>query len=278
MKKKTWGLMIVMMVVVVNAFAIDYPKPTAWVNDYAGVLSSDEKQELDAILKDFETKTSIQIFVGIMDRIPSGITLEEYVNELFSRWNPGQKGQDNGVLLAIFIKDRQLRIEVGYGLEDKLTDAASKLIIVNDITPSFKQGDYYSGIRNGLRSIILTLHQDYQFPTSTRQPVSRPQPQKGMDPLFIIFFLFFVLPVIIRIMRGIMRGGSSGWSSSRRGWHKQRRSSTWPIIIFGSGSSRGSRRSSGGGGGGFGGFFGGGGGFSGGGGGFSGGGGASGSW
>jgi uncharacterized protein len=271
MRKKVCVLIMLMVLVATNALAIDYPKPTSWVNDYAKVLSDGEKQALDVILKDFETKTSTQIFVAIMDRIPSNTSLEEYVNELFSRWNPGQKGQDNGVLLAIFIKDRQLRIEVGYGLEEKLTDAASKLIIVNDITPSFKQGDYYSGIRKGLQSMILTLHKDYQFPTQTTRPAPR-SPQSQINPMVILFVIFFVvLPMIFRIMRG---GRSYGWSSSRRGWHRHHRVSIWPII-FGSGGSgsqrRSSGRSSGWGSGGFG-------GFSGGGGGFSGGGGASGSW
>ena len=159
--KKTICMSIIWMVfVVVNAFGIEYPNPTSWVNDYAGVLSAEQQQELDAILKDFENTTSAQIFVAIMDRIPSGISLEAYVNELFARWKPGQEGKDNGVLLAIFIKDRKLRIEVGYGFEAKLTHATSKGIITNDITPAFKQEDYYGGIRKGLKSLILTVTSD----------------------------------------------------------------------------------------------------------------------
>ena len=130
-KKESYILVILIMVVAVNVFATDYPKPTSWVNDYAGVLSSDQKQELDNMLKGFETATTNQIFICIMQNLPAGTTLEEYVNELFAQWQPGQKDKDNGVLLAIFINDRKLRIEVGYGLEEKLTDAASKLIIAN---------------------------------------------------------------------------------------------------------------------------------------------------
>jgi uncharacterized protein len=269
MNKKGWVLMLFVMSVAVNAIAVDYPKPTSWVNDYASVLSSDQRQELDSILKDFETATTNQIFVCIMQNLPTEITLEEYVNELFERWQPGQKDKDNGVLLAIFIRDRKLRIEVGYGLEEKLTDAASKLIVANDITPSFKQGDYYSGIRNGLQHIILTLHKEYQFPAPTKRPVPR-SPQNQIDPMFVFFVIVFVvLPIIFRIMRG---GRSYGWSSSRRGWRRHRRTSVGPFIIFGGGSRRSRRKSSGwGGGSSFG-------GFSGGGGGSSGGGGASGSW
>ena len=142
MKKHISIITCFILLSVGNAFAVEYPKATAWVNDYAGVLSSSQEQELNSILADFEKKSSGQIFVAILSQLPPDSYLEDYVNELFTRWNPGEKGQDNGALLAVFVKDRQLRIEVGYGLEGILTDAASKLIIENDITPSFKQGDY----------------------------------------------------------------------------------------------------------------------------------------
>ena len=266
MKRINWILIIAVMLVAANALAIDYPKPTSWVNDYAGVLSTSEKQELDAILKEFETKTSAQIFVAIMDRIPSGLSLEEYVNELFERWSPGQKEKDNGVLLAIFVKDRKLRIEVGYGLEGKLTDAASKLIIVNDITPSFKQGDYYRGIRNGLQSIILTLYKDYPFPSKTTIPSSRSVKAPRLNTTYIVIIIWCIWMALM-FMRTNARK-NRGWTSSRSGWKSTRRKTGW-TISFGGGSSR--RRSSSFGGSSFG-------GFSGGGGGSSGGGGASGSW
>lgn len=169
MNKKGWGLILLVTLIAVNVFAVDYPEPTSWVNDYAGVLGSGQKQELDSLLKDFETATTNQIFVCIMETLPADTSLEEYVNELFERWQPGQKDKDNGVLLAIFINDRKLRIEVGYGLEEKLTDAVSKLIITNEIAPGFKQGDYYRGIKNGITSIIQTTKGTYTPGTNTKQ-------------------------------------------------------------------------------------------------------------
>lgn len=292
MKKKAYILIGLMLLISLNAFAVEYPKATSWVNDYAGVLGSGQKQDLDSILATFEEKSSNQIFVAILDRIPSGTYLEEYVNELFTRWQPGQKGQDNGVLLAIFIKDRKLRIEVGYGLEGPLTDAASKLIIANDITPSFKQGDYYGGIRKGLQSIILTIQPGYNFPVTPAQPQPRSQKPSSyqINPLFIFFVLWVVLILFSGVVKTI-RGTSEGWSSSSTGWNRSRQSNVWIVwlilrillSVFASGSRGshshwrsgsswgGSRRSSGRGGGGFR-------GFSGGGGGRSGGGGASGGW
>ena len=148
-----------------------FPKATSWVNDYAGMLSAAEKQELDALLREFETTTSNQVLVAIMSGLPPDFDLEEYVNELFERWQPGQKGTDNGVLLAVFINDRKLRIEVGYGLEADLTDAASKLIIENDIAPRFKEQQYFLGLKNGLTSILGTLQGTYA-PRPPRRPLT----------------------------------------------------------------------------------------------------------
>lgn len=259
--------------------AVDYPEAKSWVNDYADVLKSEEEQTLNGLLKDFETKTSNQIFVLTQARLPSGTSLEEYVNELFERWQPGQEGQDNGALLAIFTEDRQLRIEVGYGLEGNLTDAQSKLIIENDITPAFKQNDYYSGIQQGLQKMIGAIAPNYTLPSTLPQPKTYPKSDSsGPFSPVLIFFLIWGGLIVLRILRTIARA-RYGWSMSGRGssrrssWHRPQGISgiLWWLLLTSGGSSR--RGSSGGGGGGM--SFGG---FSGGGGGSSGGGGASGSW
>lgn len=269
MKKNICFIIIVILLASSSTFANDYPKATSWINDYAGVLSSSQKQELDAILRDFEATDSTQVFVAIMDRIPGGASLEGYTNELFERWGVGQKTKDNGVLLAVFISDRKLRIEVGYGLEGELTDAQSKLIISNEIAPAFKQGNYYAGIKKGITSIIAATRGAYKGTGKSRRTSTSDDFMQYLIPaLFIAFFLF---------SRYLQYKRRSRWSSSRRGSQQGTRRSSPPIIIFGSGGSR-RRRNSSWGGGGFGGFSGGGGGFSGGGGGSSGGGGASGSW
>jgi uncharacterized protein len=278
MIKKYYVFVVVLMLVALNAFAIDYPEPTSWVNDYAGVLTDEQKQELDTFLKYLETATTNQVFVSIMETLPVGITLEEYVNELFERWQPGQKGKDNGVLLAIFINDRKLRIEVGYGLEERLTDATSKLIIANDIAPAFKQGNYYAGIGKGLESIVLTISPGYTFipiKIPGYQPPPRPsetEPENetstGLQIAIIVFIIINGI-VLIRLLWNIIKGGgfSSGRTGSSRGWSRRSRSSSRRSRSSSrrsrSSSSSWSSSSSG---------------FSGGGGGSSGGGGASGSW
>ncbi len=137
---------------------IEYPQLTAWVNDYVGVLTDEQRQELNAILKQFEEATTAQIFVGILDKLPPGISLEDYALELFNNhWKPGQKGVDNGVLFLVFMQDRKLRISIGYGFETILTDDICKSIITDEIVPSFKQGNYYQGRKNGINKMITII-------------------------------------------------------------------------------------------------------------------------
>jgi uncharacterized protein len=272
-KKTSWIIVLCVVLGTLHALAFDYPELTSWVNDYAGVLNSGQKQDLDSILKDFESATTNQIFVCIMESLPADTSLEEYVSKLFERWQPGQKDQDNGVLLALFIHDRKLRIEVGYGLEETLTDAVCGQIIRDEIAPAFKQGYYYQGIRNGISSLILATKnayhpqsepQDTFFVTILRTIYERTVNSKiWKNALSKIFPTFgtFVITLIVLLPSGVVlllvlmnlyhnRGSTIGRSGS---WNK---GSSW------SGDRSSSSSSS----------------FSGGGGGSSGGGGASGSW
>lgn len=221
---------ILILLAAVETWAVEYPTPSGWVNDYAGVLSSAQRLDLDTLLADFEDATSYQIFVALMERVPEDSTLEAYVNELFTRWNPGQEGQDNGVLLAVFVNDRTLRIEVGYGLEPTLTDAASKLIIANDITPGFKEDDYYRGLRQGLTSIMQTLQPDYVVPPpALNQPTAPSQQEPALDFEIRDYFPALVVALIIFsfVINMIRRANRTGWSSSRRGWRRTRRNDAW---------------------------------------------------
>ncbi|MBD3306650.1 hypothetical protein GF339_09575, partial [candidate division KSB3 bacterium] len=88
------GAFVGLLLLLAEVAALEYPEPTSWVNDYARVLRQREQDTLDAVLEEFETTTSTQIFVAIQERIPGEMTIEEYAVELFERWQPGQEGQD----------------------------------------------------------------------------------------------------------------------------------------------------------------------------------------
>jgi uncharacterized protein len=154
--------------------------------------------------------------------------------------------------MVIFIADRKIRIEVGYGLEDVVTDAQAGNLIRSLIAPQFRAGNYYQGLRAALEALIPAVEGKYQLPLSSPQKKS----ERGITLTHIIIALI-ILIMISRIFRG---PGSTGYGS-RRG----RTFFPGPIIFGGFGSGRSGGGFSGGG-------------FSGGFGGMSGGGGASGSW
>ncbi len=215
------------------------------VNDWGDLLSSTQERQLEQALRNYENESSNQIVLATFPSL-EGESLEDVSERMFSTWNLGQSGKDNGVLLSIFKKERKIRIEVGYGLEGALPDITAGKIIRNEITPYFKEGRWYEGIVSGLQGIIQATTGEYKG----TGPRRRSERRQNSSPLGIIF------PLVIFLLLGRGRMGGLGG------------------FFLGSmlGSAMGGRRGGGFGGGGFG-----GGGFSGGGG-FGGGGGASGGW
>jgi uncharacterized protein len=233
-----------------------YPKPTGYVSDFARVLDQDSRQSLENTLSQFERSTTNEIAVVTVPSL-EGDSVEDYANRLFKEWGIGKKGKDNGVLILIAPHDRKMRIEVGYGLEARLTDGIAGQIIRERMTPYFKQSDYISGIFAGVQDIqqVLTngqrLHSDFgEYRTDNGGLI--------IGVLLIVFVFLFLSFLNSRRGQRWKRGGFSGWPGG-----------------FGDGGFSGGGFS----GGGFGsGGFGGGGSFGGFGGGGSGGGGASGGW
>ncbi|RRD53114.1 TPM domain-containing protein [Campylobacter rectus] len=135
------------------------PALTGRVVDQAGILSPAVKAELETALAAHENNTTNQVVVVTLESL-NGANIEEYSLELGRRWGIGQKGKDNGVLLVVAPNDKQIRIEVGYGLEGILTDALSSNIINYYIIPEFKKGDIENGIKIGAQKIIALLEGD----------------------------------------------------------------------------------------------------------------------
>ena len=230
--------------------ALDVPALKARVNDYAGMLSSYTEKQLEGILRDLEQTDSTQIVVLTISSL-EGEVLEEFSIKVADEWKIGQKGFDNGAILLIAKKDREMRIEVGYGLEGSMTDLMAGRIIRDVIVPQFRAGNFDQGVLDGVQAMIGVVRGEYQAPEKIP---SRQRPKfKGTHPFFIMWVGFIILILVLRSFRRAARRKHSGKASRGIGW----------IGGFGSGGF-----SSGG--------FGGG-GFGGGGGGF-GGGGASGGW
>ena len=240
-----------------NSFAqniISKPNPPTLVTDVAGVLTPEQKQALENKLVAIDDSSSNQIAVVIIPSL-DGYPKEEYATKLFRDWGIGNKKTNNGVLLLIAINDRQIRIEVGYGLEGAIPDITALNIIDNDIKPAFKEGNYFEGIDQATDNIAKAAVGEYKV-AKAKKTRSK---SKGSGGLFLIILI--IIFVVLRNGRG--GGGSNigggGFSDVATG------------MLLGSLLGGGGRHGGGGwsgGGGGFGGF----------GGGSSGGGGAGGSW
>jgi uncharacterized protein len=234
------------------------PAPTYRVNDFAGVLSAQEKEAMESNLRKHEEETSNQIVVAIFPSLEQE-SLEDFVNRLFIKWQIGQKANNNGVLLAVFMKERKVRMEVGYGLEGRLTDAVASRIVRNEIAPDFRAGKYGAGIAKAVLAMEKAIAGEYKA-----VPKEQP-PAQGIPPVASFIGMMIVLYMLYRIQN------RSVYIDPRR--RRRSRDDDWFIFPGGGGFGHGGGWGSGGGWSGGG----GGGGFSGGGG-SSGGGGASGSW
>ena len=293
-----FAFLLLLLLPCAGASALDVPQLKERVTDLAGVLTAEQISVLDSKLRDLESTDSTQLAVLIIPSL-EGESLEDYSMRVVEAWKLGQKAHDNGALLFVSLRDRKIRIEVGYGLESVLTDARSSQIIRNDISPRFRESDFYGGIDAGLTGIAQTVRGTYQ--AATRADKRKVRKSGGIFNLLIVmlFPLLWVLSATGKWGGGIIGAGAGALLPYTLISH------SLPLLLFGGiagglvgivlgaiihagaksgggpggfigpfiggGFGGGSSRGSGGfGGGGFGGFSGGGGGF--------GGGGSSGSW
>src|SRR5499433_3334541 len=136
------------------------PAPDHRINDYANVLSAAERTRLEDLLRARERESSNQIVVAIF-RSLEGESLEDYSIRLAQAWRIGQKGLDNGVIFLVFVDDRKMRLEVGYGLEPKLTDALSSQIVRQLLAERFLERKIADGIAAGLDAIEQVIAGTY---------------------------------------------------------------------------------------------------------------------
>ena len=187
----------------IYAQSFNFPSLSGRVVDEANILTSAQKQQLTDQLEALEKQTSDQVVVVTLKSL-QGNTIEVFGYRLGRHWQIGQKDKNNGVLLIVAPKERKVRIEVGYGLEGTLTDGLSKMIIDNDIVPSFKKGNMQEGIINGTKSIVEVLQG--QYIPSKNNTVSRTD--KGTVSfgvgVAVFFGLLFAAPLFNSIIENVL--------------------------------------------------------------------------
>ena len=231
-RKHLGATLILALFAIAPALAVTFPTLTGRVVDQANIIQSGTRAAIEQKLADLEEKSGIQLVVATVNSL-EGQEIEPYANELFRKWALGEKQKNNGVLLLVAPNEHRVRIEVGYGLEGTLTDALSKVIISNAMTPRFKAGNFGEGISRGVDDIITVLTTDAS--EWQQRPSLRLDYQQSADPanwillaaLFGFFILFIVSPtfrwlffnIVLNVLAssGSSRGGYSGGGYSGGG-------------------------------------------------------------
>lgn len=203
------GLLLAMFLLLPfsSLWAIDVPALSGRVNDYGSMISAPQKAELEAKLQQFETAESTQIVILTVPSL-NGDPIEDFSIRVAEAWKIGHKGSDNGALLIVSRDDHKVRIEVGYGLEGKLTDLLAGRIINDEIVPAFKAGQFDAGFSRGVDAIIAAVHGEYTAKPQTKGNGGKP----SVALLTIILLVIYFISQIFRGHRGggPMIGGPGG--------------------------------------------------------------------
>src|SRR6266403_1583022 len=208
------------------------PKPDRYFNDHAGVLSKSAAQRFNEQLAQFERETSDQVVVAVFPKMQSDSDIADYTQRVAQAWGVGQKERRNGVVLFVFIENRKVIIQVGYGLEGALPDATAFDITERHIKPLFRAGNYEAGLATGIDLICKAIRGEYKGSGKT---AAERQSSGGVFSLLPFIIFIIVLIIISRVIRK-----AGGYSYSSRGGG--------PVFIpSGGGWSSGGGSSSGGG-------------------------------
>jgi uncharacterized protein len=202
--KKIFSFLILMLCCLpFAAYGLDVPKLQGYVNDYAEMISPSTKSRIEEELRAFEQSDSTQIVILTIPFL-EGENLEEFSIKVAEAWKIGQQGKDNGVLFIVSEQERKIRIEVGRGLEGRLTDLMAGRIIDQVIKPRFKQADFDGGFIAGVSALIDGARGEFK---AEQRPIQRRQ--KGLPP-FLTFLLFFGIFVLILGSLSRILGGIAG--------------------------------------------------------------------
>jgi uncharacterized protein len=191
----------------IQAQDVKYPDYIGYVNDFAGILDNASASDLGNLITGIEKDTGAEIAVVIVDTL-QGITIEEYAVELFEKWGIGKADEDNGLLILVAIQERQVRIEVGYGLEGIITDLEAGRIIDGIIVPSFKEGEYSRGIYDAVVTISNQVYgeeemalEDGSERKSTGSGSSLSAVPFGCWCCFPVFLFFAVIIFLVNLFK-----------------------------------------------------------------------------
>ncbi len=205
------------------------PAPARWVTDAVGFLSAETRGRLDAELEGFEKSTGHQVLVWIGSTVPGG-AVEDFSIKTFTAWKVGRQGIDDGLVLFVFAEDRKVRVEVGYGLEERVPDIIANRIVQDRILPRIRAGDRDGAITEGVAALTAAIVgvagtgalAPGALPEAGQpevEPVKRPKSlgEKILITLLVIGILIFVITnpglafwLLLQILSGASSGGGRG--------------------------------------------------------------------
>ncbi len=213
--------------------AFDVPdRPQSFVNDYANILSVEEKSTLDIRVKNFEEKTSNEIAIVIISSL-DGDTIENVTQDIFTKWGIGKNDKNNGVLLLVAIEDRKTRIHTGYGVEGVLTDIGTSYIQSEIMAPAFRENNYYAGIDGALNKMIKALGGNDIVPEGYSENTTSKTFEMNIDVFFALgFFLLQWLVAILGRSKSWWGGGILGAVIGGAVWLFASFSVIFSVVLF----------------------------------------------
>jgi len=187
--------------------ALEVPYLTGRVNDYAGLLSAEQRENLEVFLAELERATSAQVAVLTIPSL-EGEVLEDYSLRVAQTWQLGQRDRNNGVLFLVATGDRRMRLEVGYGLEGTLPDATCRRILDGIVRPRFRAGDFPGGIEAGVKAVAGVIRGE-EGALAKAEASELGQPAGVVARL--IMFLVFLLVVGSFSLWALFTKGFAGW-------------------------------------------------------------------
>ncbi len=202
------------------------PAPERWVTDTAGFLSDVARRSLDQRLEAYERQTGHQLLVWI-GRTTGDTPLDDFVVRTFKEWKPGRKGLDDGLVLFLFADDRKARIEVGYGLEDRIPDLVASRIIREVMAPRIQAGDRDGAVKAGVEAALAAIEGRPVPGEGGARPTSRehrPSPARALSTgqkiiigLLVLGFLILLITnpslamwLLLNVLSGGRGGGGDG--------------------------------------------------------------------
>lgn len=189
------------------------PNPPRLVNDFAGLMSAGNQQALEEKLVAYNDSTSTQICIVTVKSI-GDYSIEDFAVRLGRKWGVGQKDKNNGILITVAKEERKVDIEIGYGLEEHITDYDSKHIIDELILPAFKQSNYYEGLDVATTRMIAQLQGTF---TNDKASGNNDEIPTWVIIFIIIFILFIIISSSIGGSGGAIRSGGTAWTWSSGG-------------------------------------------------------------